>query len=110
MRCVEGVGLVWEVLTSEKLLNYQWCVCVCWIMVLQTCACLILSPPTQDENQPKSWWLKFEALCHYFSKTDSNSVLNLPKTLSETTPLDPTPTLNILTTMLTVATREVSIT
>ncbi|XP_064406559.1 zinc finger ZZ-type and EF-hand domain-containing protein 1-like isoform X2 [Halichondria panicea] len=59
-----------------------------------------------DENQPKSWWLKFEALCHYFSKTDSNSVLNLPKTLSETTPLDPTPTLNILTTMLTVATRE----
>ncbi len=28
MRCVEGVGLVWEVLTSGKLLNYQWCVCV----------------------------------------------------------------------------------
>ena len=31
-----------------------------------------------DENQPKSWWLKFEALCRYFSKSDSKSVLNLP--------------------------------
>lgn len=31
-----------------------------------------------EDNQPKSWWLKFEALCQYFSKTDSKSLLNLP--------------------------------
>ena len=32
----------------------------------------------QEDNQPRSWWLKFEALCQYFSKTDSKSVLSLP--------------------------------
>lgn len=36
-----------------------------------------------DGNQPKSWWLKFEALCRYFSKSDSKSVLNLPSKAAE---------------------------
>ena len=31
-----------------------------------------------NEKQPRSWWLKFEALCQYFSKTDANSLLSLP--------------------------------
>ena len=31
-----------------------------------------------SEKQPRSWWLKFEALCQYFSKTDANSLLSLP--------------------------------
>lgn len=29
-------------------------------------------------EQPASWWLKFEALCSYFSKTNNNSLLELP--------------------------------
>ena len=29
-------------------------------------------------QQPASWWLKFEALCRYFSKIDSNALLGLP--------------------------------
>ena len=29
-------------------------------------------------KQPASWWLKFEALCRYFSKIDSNALLGLP--------------------------------
>ena len=28
-------------------------------------------------EQPASWWLKFEALCGYFSKTNTNSLLEL---------------------------------
>ena len=28
-------------------------------------------------EQPPSWWLKFEALCRYFSKIDNNSLLEL---------------------------------
>ena len=32
----------------------------------------------QDKNQPRSWWLKFEALCHYFSTSDIHSLLGLP--------------------------------
>ena len=38
--------------------------------------CLSLS---QEDNQPRSWWLKFEALCQYFSKSDCNSLLSLPQ-------------------------------
>ena len=29
-------------------------------------------------EQPPSWWLKFEALCGHFSKTNNNSLLELP--------------------------------
>jgi len=36
-----------------------------------------------SDNQPRSWWLKFEALCQYFSKADVNSLLNLPSTVEE---------------------------
>lgn len=36
-----------------------------------------------NEKQPRSWWLKFEALCQYFSKTDANSLLGLPKKIKE---------------------------
>ena len=36
-----------------------------------------------NEKQPRSWWLKFEALCQYFSKTDANSLLSLPMKLKE---------------------------
>ena len=28
-------------------------------------------------EQPSSWWLKFEALCSYFSQKDTNSLLEL---------------------------------
>lgn len=85
-------------------------VCACDVVCGCVCECDVSVICVQEEKQPKSWWLKFEALCHYFSKTDSNSILSLPKTLSETTPFDPSPTLSILTTMLLVATREVSVT
>ena len=40
-------------------------------------------PPPQTERQPRSWWLNFEALCLYFSKVDSNSLLDLPRTVKE---------------------------
>ena len=41
-----------------------------------------------NEKQPRSWWLKFEALCQYFSKTDVNSLLGLPTRRKEVrTPL-----------------------
>ena len=43
----------------------------------------LLPPPPQEDNQPQSWWQKFEALCHHFSKTDSNSLLGLPKKTEE---------------------------
>lgn len=36
-----------------------------------------------NEKQPRSWWLKFEALCQYFSNTDANSLLGLPKKIKE---------------------------
>lgn len=36
-----------------------------------------------NEKQPRSWWLKFEALCQYFSHTDANSLLGLPKKIKE---------------------------
>lgn len=36
-----------------------------------------------NEKQPRSWWLKFEALCQYFSKTDANSLLGLPTKVKE---------------------------
>ena len=39
-----------------------------------------------SEKQPRSWWLKFEALCQYFSKTDTNSLLELPGNISEVSP------------------------
>ena len=31
-----------------------------------------------SEKQPRSCWVKFEALCRYYSKTDVNSLLGLP--------------------------------
>ena len=36
-----------------------------------------------SEKQPRSWWLKFEALCQYFSTTDANSLLCLPTKIEE---------------------------
>ena len=36
-----------------------------------------------SEKQPRSWWLKFEALCKYFSKSDANSLLGLPSQLKK---------------------------
>ena len=49
-----------------------------------------------NEKQPRSWWLKFEALCQYFSKTDVNSLLGLPTRRKEVrTPLSLT--LDLLT-------------
>ena len=81
-----------------------------------------------NEKQPRSWWLKFEALCQYFSNTDANSLLGLPKRIKEVslaisvgrwasctaTVQGETPetgrALDLLSTVLTVATREVSYT
>lgn len=36
-----------------------------------------------SEQQPRSWWLKFEALCQYFSKTNTNSLLRLPNEIQQ---------------------------
>ena len=36
-----------------------------------------------SESQPRSWWLQFEALCHYFSTSDANSLLGLPSMFKE---------------------------
>ena len=35
------------------------------------------------EEQPRSWWLRFEALCQYFSRADVNSLLSLPEDVQE---------------------------
>ena len=43
------------------------------------CACL------QDGKQSTSWWLKFEALCDYFSQSNGHTLLELPKTISKVT-------------------------
>jgi hypothetical protein len=59
-----------------------------------------------SEKQPRSWWLKFEALCQYFSTTDANSLLCLPTKIEEGTPVDTGRASELMTTMLTVARRE----
>ncbi|CAI8006132.1 Zinc finger ZZ-type and EF-hand domain-containing protein 1 [Geodia barretti] len=59
-----------------------------------------------SERQPRSWWLKFEALCQYFSTTDANSLLCLPTKMEEGAPVDTDRASELMTTMLTVARRE----
>jgi hypothetical protein len=59
-----------------------------------------------NEKQPRSWWLKFEALCQYFSKTDANSLLSLPMKLKEGEVIETGQALDLMSTMLTVAMRE----
>ena len=77
-----------------------------------------------SETQPRSWWLKFEALCQYFSTTDANSLLCLPANVKEVgitatvcesvytsaaqgEKVDTGRASELMTTMLTVARREV---
>lgn len=61
----------------------------------------------QNTDQPPSWWLKFEALCRYFSESDSNFLLGLPKTPSQEDGTDVADvTLSTLGTMITVTKTE----
>jgi hypothetical protein len=59
-------------------------------------------------EQPVSWWLKFEALCGYFSKASKNSLLELPWEPANVVNFDIEPAMNILSTVLSVATKEAS--
>ena len=43
----------------------------------------IMAEFVQDGKQSNSWWLKFEALCMYFSQSDGHTLLELPKTISK---------------------------
>ena len=59
-------------------------------------------------EQPASWWLKFEALCSYFSKTNNNSLLELSWDSKKVTGVDTDTAMSILSTIVTVATKEVN--
>ena len=48
---------------------------------------LPLAITLQDGKQSNSWWLKFEALCVYFSQTDGHTLLELPKTVPKVLPI-----------------------
>ena len=92
---VEGVVVFFPDASTrrEYLLNMIGAVLVRWRKV-GGAHCVTQSPtPTllQEDSQPRSWWLKFEALCRYFSKSDCNSLLSLPQKLQEVGPCPPPP-------------------